>query len=266
MKRSACDILIPVLIAAAFLVSGFLLPARAQATDLSPNTGYSAAVQPTAESGARLLEAYAAITDMSRDRLDRLANILVDVETSGIPLEPFLWKIQEGTAKGVSPGILETVLSRQFTRYRFVRQLVESSRVRPESCSGAVLTALIDSLDFGLRSEELEALAAAAPDASPRELAVAAQNKALLRQLGFDENRVDAILSIGLTHRSFTSRWTLFFKVADAARTKGIPEERILGAAESILVQRGDVRDVLDALGFTRRDTIRGPVPSSEVN
>jgi hypothetical protein len=90
-------------------------------------------------------------------------------------------------------------------------------------------------------------------------LAVAARNKALLRQLSFEEKIIDDILFTGLKYQSLTPQWSLFFKVASAARQKGISSSRMAEVAKDVLIQKGDLKQVLKELDFTSRDVRHGP-------
>jgi hypothetical protein len=51
----------------------------------------------------------------------------------------------------------------------------------------------------------------------------------------------------------------LFFKVAAAARQKGISPTRIAEVAKDVLIQNGDLKQVLRELEFTSRDVRHGP-------
>ena len=121
------------------------------------------------------------------------------------------------------------------------------------------LTDLVESLGFGITRQELRLLFNRAPDVAPEMLAVAAKNKALLKQLAFDDRIIDDILFTGLQNQSLTPQWSLFFKIASAARQKGISSTRIAEVAKDVLIQNGDLKQVLMELEFTSRDVRHGP-------
>jgi hypothetical protein len=206
----------------------------------------------------RLL-AYALDNRLGADRTVHLLLLLIRVREAQFPLSPFVDKIHEGLAKQIKPERLENGLNKRLDDYQFVRQLLEKKYASSRVYSESDLTVLVESLDFGITREELRLLFDQAPAVPPEMLAVAAKNKALLKQLSFDEGIIDDILFTGLATHSLTSRWSLFFKVAAAAERRGIPPARIAEAAKNVLIQKGDLEQVLMELEFTSRDVRHGP-------
>ena len=206
----------------------------------------------------RLL-AYTLDNQLDADHTVHLLSILIQARESSFPLDPFLNKIQEGLAKQVDPERLENGLRKRLDDYTFVRQLLEKKYGGLRPYAPTDLTALVESLDFGITRGQLAELFTRAPAVPPEMLSVAAKNKALLKQLAFDNRTIDTIIFTGLTHNSLGPRWALFFKVAAAARLKGIPAARIAEVAKAVLAQGGDPGQVLAELDFTSRDIRHGP-------
>ncbi len=206
----------------------------------------------------RLL-AYALDNQLGADHTVHILTILIRIREDRFPLSPFLDKIQEGLAKRIDPQRLEDGLNKRLDDYRFVRQLLKTEYGGSRIYSETDLTDLVESLGFGITRRELRRLFTRVPGVAPEMLAVAAKNKALLKQLGFDEKVIDDILLTGLMNNSLTPQWALFFKVAAAAKRKGIPSVRIAEVAKNILLQKGDLEQVLMELEFTARDVRHGP-------
>jgi hypothetical protein len=206
----------------------------------------------------RLL-AYALDNQLGADHTVHILTILISIRESQFSLNPFLDKIQEGLAKQIDPQRLEDGLNKRLDDYKFVRQLLKKKYAGYRIFSENDLTDLVESLEFGITRQELRMLFSRAPDVPPEMLTVAAKNKALLKQLAFDDSIIDDILFTGLKNRSLTPQWSLFFKLASAARQKGISSTRIAEVAKDVLIQNGDLKQVLMGLEFTSRDVRHGP-------
>jgi len=195
------------------------------------------------------------------DLVHALLGILMDIRRAGMPLDPFLGKIDEAMAKGVNPAQLEAGLRDRMADYRFVMQLLEIKYPSDRLPGQDTLAALVDCLDLGLSRETLADFLRRAPATSPAMLATAARNKAFLQQIGFDPKTSDELLRYGMTHRCLTAPWAGLFKVAAAAARKGISDKRFATAVVHVWKTRGDPHQVLQELGFTMRNIRRGPVP-----
>jgi hypothetical protein len=205
------------------------------------------------------LLAYALDNQLGADHTVHILSILIRVREAQLPLSPYLDKIQEGLAKQIDPQRLEDGLNKHLNDYQFVRQLLEKKYAGSRIYAESDLKDLVESLDFGINREELRLLFDRAPAVPPEMMAVAAKNKALLKQLAFDDGIIDDILFTGLAKNSLTPRWSLFFKVAAAAKQKGISTARIAEVAKAVLSQNGDLGQVLTELEFTSRDVRHGP-------
>jgi hypothetical protein len=193
------------------------------------------------------------------DRVRALLGMLTEVRQEGLPMESFLGKIDEALAKGVNPAQLEAKLHERIADYKFVMRVLEEKYPQGPSLEGPELSAVVDCLDLGLSRETLSDFLRRAPATRPAMLAIAAQNYALLQQIGFDSELGDELLRFGMAHRCLTSRWAGLFKAAAAAKRKGISDQRFAAAVEHVWKTHGDPHQVLQELGFTLRDVRRGP-------
>ncbi len=173
----------------------------------------------------------------------------------GAPAGPLLAKIEEGLAKQVPVARIEPVLLKKLDNFYFARSLIPGAR--PEEVS-----ALAESLDLGLSRDDLKGFLGLAPGAPPDMAAVAAENLALLKQLGFEKSLAEKVLSVGLEVKALTNGWRYFSRAVAAARARGETDEAIASASMEVLRSGGSPRDVLDRLGFTGRNMESGPVTS----
>jgi hypothetical protein len=219
----------------------------------------SASQQGVPEKAITRLLVYALDNQLSGKHTVQLLSMMIKVHKAKFPIDPFVEKIQEGLAKQVPPERLVNSLNKRLNSYKFVKELLKKKYVGTQNFAESVLLMFVDSLDFGLSKEELNLLIIQAPQVPPKMLSIAAKNKALIRQLNFEEKIVDDILFTGLKYQSFTSRWSLLFKVVAAAGRKGISQARIAKASKDVLSRNGDLEEVLSVLGFSSRDIRHGP-------
>jgi len=230
--------------------------------------GQKAAIQLSVQEARRQGIPEAAIVDLlsdgfdaglSADRMASLVQVLNRIRQADLPLPPFLAKIHEGLHKQVDQQHLMTSLQRRIDDYQFVRRQLGRKYPRRSVADQSDLTALAECLDLGLSRESLARLFERAPAVEPAMLAVAAKNQALLDQLGFRQDLAEDMLLTGLNYRNLTTGWTGLFKVAAAARRKGISEERLALVVKQVLRSGGDLPQVLTELDFTSRDVRHGP-------
>jgi hypothetical protein len=192
--------------------------------------------------------------------------ILQAVQEENLPVGPFVGKIEEGLAKGISPLTIVSVVQRKIDDYRFVRQtLAQTMRNdQPEgNMSHQNLTRMVGSLDAGLSREEFTGFMERAPSTQLSMLARAAEGYALLKQIQFDEALAAEILFIGLRNKSFTPSWRYLAKVVATARRRGMTDQEIATAARTALREQRPFKEFMEKLGFTSRDVRRGPVEGS---
>lgn len=194
-----------------------------------------------------------------------ILEVLLMAQTANLPVEPFVGKIEEGLAKGVPVQAIVAALEQKADDYRFVQTLllraVPSAKGQPVSETD--LTSIVNSLNGGVSRQELMKFIEEAPAAPVSMLAIAAENLALLRQMGFEETLTSRILSTGLRLKSFSPSWRYLPRIVVAGRSKGIPDPDIAEAAVKALSEKRDVAGLMQMLGFTGRDLRHGPSAGS---
>jgi hypothetical protein len=194
-----------------------------------------------------------------------ILRVLLTARTANFPVEPFVGKIEEGLAKGVPIQTIVAVLEQKADDYRFVQTLllraVPSTEGQPVSEND--LTSIVNSLNGGVSRQELMKFIEEAPAAPISMLAIAAQNLALLRQMGFEEALTSRILLTGLRLKGFSPSWRYLPRIVVASRIRGTPDTDIAEAAVKALRENRDVAGLMQMLGFTGRDLRHGPSAGS---
>lgn len=190
-----------------------------------------------------------------------ILDVLLVTRKENLPLEPFLGKIEEGLAKGATAQVIVAVLEQKADDYRFTRTLllrtVPGAEGQPVSEND--LTSIVNSLNGGVSRQELMKFIEEAPAAPASMLAIAAENLALLRQMGFDGTLTSRILFTGLRLKSLSPSWRYLPRIVVAARSKGMSDPDIAEAAVKALSEKRDVAGLMQMLGFTGRDLRHGP-------
>ena len=194
-----------------------------------------------------------------------ILEVLLMARTANLPLEPFVGKIEEGLAKGVPVQAIVAALEQKADDYRFVQTLLLRAvpSVKGQPLPENDLTSIVNSLNGGVSRQELMKFIEEAPAAPVSMLAIAAENLALLRQMGFEETLTSRILSTGLRLKSFAPSWRYLPRIVVAARSKGMSDPDIAEAAVKALSEKRDVAGLMQMLGFTGRDLRHGPSAGS---
>ena len=248
-----------------FLVAAFYLgPAGAKAQGMEQ--GIAETMQAARAAGVPEVVLTRVLTlsldhQLSPPDVNSFLTTLRSARTNNLAVEPFLSKIEEGLAKGISPKSIAIALEQKIDDYRFVQDLVH--RKGPVRAPGAIsaedLTVLVDSLSAGVSRQELDRFMETAPPVPVAMLAIAVDNLALLKQTDLNADLINRMLMTGLRLKGFTPSWRYLAKVVVAARAKGISGEQIAEATVAALEEKRDLRELMYALGFTSRDLRRGP-------
>lgn len=196
---------------------------------------------------------------LSAERMAPLVDVLSQARQADLPLSPLLAKIHEGLRKKIDPQQLTASMQKRIDDFQFVDRLLRHKYPELRKPDRSDLTALVECLDLGLSHESLSRFLEQAPDVDPNMLAVAANNQALMNQLGFPKHLTEDMLLTGLNHGQLTSHWSGLFKLAAAARRKGVSDDRFTVVVKQVLSSGGDPAQVLKALEFTSRDVRHGP-------
>jgi hypothetical protein len=202
---------------------------------------------------------------LTNEQIAELFTFVSHVQKAGLTARTFIEKIREGLAKRVNFNTLTDSLRRRLDQVVAIQRLLRKNDASSTHIADADLNTFVESVDLGLPLEALAALFNRSADAPLEMLALAARNKALLNQLGFDSQLTDRILTTGLEYRSFSPDWANLFKAAAAARRKGISDRQFTDAVQRVLREKGPLRRVLTDLAFTSRDLSSGPRTSRPV-
>jgi hypothetical protein len=232
----------------------------------SPQQGVTASVEAAREAGIaedvlnRILTLSVDYRLSSQDVV-ALLDILRTVRSENLPLQPFVAKIEEGLAKKAATSAIATALLQEIDDYQFVRTLLGGAEA--EGAGPAVsdddLTTLVGSIYSGISREELAHFIERAPSAPPTMVAIAVENLALLKQIGFDPNLTRRMLYSGLRQKRLGPSWRYLARVAAVARNRGISDKTVAEATVKAMAEQGDLKDLMTTLGFTGRDLRHGP-------
>ena len=125
--------------------------------------------------------------------LSPILNVIQQAAAAGFPIDPFLNKALEGTAKQIAPPIIVKVLDKRLTHYYTCQKILNRiPEVKKESASQRQqsLTILAESVARGVSGEGLEKLSAHAP--APRSVTLANASEDLATLKGLDFSSTDA--------------------------------------------------------------------------
>jgi len=205
------------------------------------------------------LLAYSVENSLDSDHAVHVIQILTNAKENGLSLAPFKDKIREGISKHVAPGRIEEGLKELLSDQQFARDLLKEKFKASQKQSETTLQSLVESLELGLSRQEIRSICESAPSVPPEMLAIAVRNMAYLKQIGFDAELGDRILSTGLANKSLTAGWSPFYRLVVAAKRKGISESVIARTAVEALQEKNDLRQVMKKLGFILRNVKQGP-------
>ena len=212
------------------------------------------------------LLAYSIDNSVASDNVVNVILILVRVKENGLKLAPFQEMIRAGIAKQVTPDRIELGLNELWSDHLFARELLAVKSGASSKQTEITMQLFVESLELGLSRQELRELCEGAPTVTLEMLAIAARNKAYLKQIGFDGELTDKILSTGLANASLTPGWASFYRLAAASKRKGVSEGMIAQAAIDALKKNEDMRNVMRKLGFIVRDVRHGPHQKAPVD
>ena len=198
---------------------------------------------------------------ISSNEVINFLDILRSAQVERLPIEPFVEKVEEGLAKRAAPSAIAAAMERRIEDYRYIQTLIAStvSVDSNESISNVDLTILADSLSGGLSKNDLALFFREAPSAPVSMLAIAVENLALMKQIGFEEKYTRQVLFTGLRLKCFTPSWRYLSRVIVVARNRGISDLKITEATIRTMKNKTDLRDLMTTLGFTARDLRHGP-------
>ncbi|MGV8072995.1 MAG: hypothetical protein AB2L11_00310 [Syntrophobacteraceae bacterium] len=194
----------------------------------------------------------------------KLLRVLIATQKDGVPLQPFVNKIEEGVAKRIAPSRIVQVLEKKQDDYRFTLSLIaarqEGQTTHDPAASGESHVRLAELLNAGLTREDLQQLSASAPSAPLPVMIRGGELLATLKQAHFDSGLAGQLVSSGLQNNYFTADHADFGRIVATAKRKGIPDAEIANAALSVIQSNASVNRLSSVLGVSAADLeARGP-------
>ena len=189
----------------------------------------------------------------------RTITVLAEAHQADFDLAPFRERIDEGVAKRVDGARIAAALEERQQRQMLVKERLPQRKDKGADYQAAVVS-LADGLEMGLTPQEVEALVQRAGDAPAAMIAVAAEMWALLKQLDFDPQLTDQLMSTGFDRRTLAPAWRHFPQVIVIARRKGVSDAETGAEALKSLETGGAPKELLTRLGFTGRNLKTGPL------
>ncbi len=186
-----------------------------------------------------------------------LVSIVATVKKEGLPLEPFVSKIEEGMAERIPAASIEQVLNQKKQDYLFTRSVTADylkkyslrQQVTPEDLAG-----IAENLNSGLSRQDLVHTIEQAPAVSLFTLKRVIGVQASLKRVGFDPKLSDRIVSTAIEHNFFARQRRGFVRAIVAGKRKGVSDEKITEAALSAIRSGGTVAGFCSQIGVSSSD------------
>jgi hypothetical protein len=196
---------------------------------------------------------------LDRSEITALLHFLIMVKKRGFDVIPFLNKIDEGFVKKIPLSRIRSVLKQKLENYQFIESLAGNFDTRHRSYYSYSIALLSETLNFGLSRDDLRELFVYRPQTPLNIMAVAAETKAFLKQLGFSASGMETIIRSGLDNETLTFEWRKLASIIAGARRRGLSDKEITAIVVKQLQKRGDIRAILPELGYLQRNVTNGP-------
>ena len=191
------------------------------------------------------------------EKMIAFLEFLSAVQKDGLPVAPFVSKVEEGLTKRVAPPVILQVLQQRREDYQFVQKLL-GTQLRQRNQTAEVpsdyLVRLAASRYCGISRQQLEPLVVQAPRTPLAMVVRAVETRAALAQIQFDPQRADHLVRVGMERQFFTSERQDLAHVIAAARRKGVPDKQIETAVMAAMQTNGTLQDIAQPLGVTAQD------------
>lgn len=210
------------------------------------------------------LVAYGNKTGLESSAVASFLEVVTRAYQEGIPLQPFLSKIEEGIAKRAPSSTVRQVLERKLEDYRFARRLIAEVakkrgldlRLEPDYQVRLTET-LCCAID---RDSVVQVLESVPSTVTLPELTHAVEVMAVLEQNHFDRGLAQKIVLAGVAHGYFASNRQDFGYMLVAAKRKGTPESRITSIAIQAIERSEPLQAIAQHLGVASDDLSYGPM------
>ena len=162
---------------------------------------------------------------LNETEMTRFVRMTEDAKKEDLPITPIVSKMEEGLAKRVQPQIIQQVLKKELSQYRFTRKIASETMSRwdmpKENLHSEELVRLSKTLSMGFSEQELKGFLASAPKASLSEIADAVELMAALKQSHMQSEIAEKIVFQGLREGFFSqTAWDLPLMVYSAKSHK----------------------------------------------
>jgi len=195
--------------------------------------------------------------------------ITKDAQKENLPIAPLVSKIEEGLAKRVQPRVIQQVLKRELSQYRFVQKVASEKMsqwgMTKESLRSGELVRLGKTLSMGISEPEMKGFLEKAPKAPLSEIVDAAELMAALKQSRMQSEIAEEIALNGLRENFFSkTAWDLP-RMVDSAKRRNLSDTKIKAAVMDVVKGKKSVMEAHTALGLDLDDLTRGPQVSGPV-
>ena len=188
---------------------------------------------------------------------------LTEAKRQGLPLDPFVSKIEEGMSKRAPAPMIQQALARKKDDYVFTKSTLESTlrkQGREQTISNEHLVRMSESLACGISREMMHQYMEQAPrSATLGQVATTMEVAASLEQHKFDREAVQRITLTGLKENYFTPETRELGRVLAAAKRKGVSEQKIVTTTLEGIRNKESLMGMASRLGVKGEDLSHGP-------
>ena len=193
----------------------------------------------------------------------RFVRMTEEAKKEDLPITPIVSKMEEGLAKRVKLQIIQQVLKKELSQYRFTRKIVLKTMSRwgmpKDNLQSEDLVRLSKTLSMGFSEQELKGFLARAPKAPLSEIADAVELMAALKQSHMQSETVEKMVFYGLREGFFSkTAWDLPLMV-HSAKSHKLPDTKIKAAVMEVVKGEKSVMEAHIGLGLDPNDLSLGP-------
>jgi hypothetical protein len=196
-------------------------------------------------------------------QMTRFVRMTEDAKKEDLPITPIVSKMEEGLAKRVQPQIIQQVLKKELSQYRFTRKIASETMNRwdmpKENLQSEELVRLSKTLSMGISEQELKGFLARAPKAPLSEITDAVELMAALKQSHMQSDTAEEIVFHGLREGFFSrTAWDLPLMV-HSAKSHKLSDTNIKTAVMEVVKGKKSVMEAHIGLGLNPDDLTLGP-------
>ena len=194
--------------------------------------------------------------------MGEFVRVLTQARREGIPLEPFMAKVDEGITKRIPPHAIQQALVRKMGDYRFTQSAVKETLQKQGGdvrLPDEYFIRLAESLSCGISRQDFQTFLKEASSSPLPVMAMTVEVVATLKQNELAPEMAHRIGVAGLQQNYFTPERRDFARVLVIAKQKKVPDQKILTVALETIQKKGTVQEMAPRLGITPGDLSHGP-------